>query len=134
MGRLKRLGGGQANVGAWYLAQIAPLISTFPSSVNWRQRGLRLNAPLGVAPKAGLEETAGDPDCAVVLADLDPELHGLPLGLPARVFGKRRLGNGASRAILVTGVVGRRTRTSGAPGGDKRREERATKSIDKLIE
>jgi hypothetical protein len=33
---------------------------------------------------------AGDPDHSTVLADPDPELHGLPLGIPAGVAGERR--------------------------------------------
>jgi hypothetical protein len=32
----------------------------------------------------------GDPDHATVLADLDAELHRLPLGIPAGVLGGRR--------------------------------------------
>jgi putative ABC transport system substrate-binding protein len=49
-----------------------------------------------------LEDAPRDPDHAVVLADLDPDLHRLPLGIPAGALGERWLGNGASRAILVT--------------------------------
>jgi hypothetical protein len=30
-----------------------------------------------------LEDPPGDPDDAVIPADLDPELHGLPFGIPA---------------------------------------------------
>jgi hypothetical protein len=37
-----------------------------------------------------LEYAPRDPDHAVVLADLDPELHGLPLGISAGVLPKRR--------------------------------------------
>jgi hypothetical protein len=40
--------------------------------------------PLGEQP---LEHAPRDPDHAVVPADLDPELHGLPLGIPAGVLG-----------------------------------------------
>ena len=44
-----------------------------------------------------MEQAPRDPDHAVVLADLDPELHGLPLGIPAGV-----LGEGASGASRLT--------------------------------
>ena len=63
-----------------------------------------------------LENPPRNPGDAVVLADLDPELHGLPLGIPAGILGERRLGKGAPRAILLGGAVGRRTRTSGGSG------------------
>jgi hypothetical protein len=36
-----------------------------------------------------LEYAPRDPDHAVVLADLDPELHRLPLAIPAGVLGGR---------------------------------------------
>ena len=48
-----------------------------------------------------MEDPPGDPDHAVVLADLDPELHRLPLGIPAGVLWECRLGKGAPRAILL---------------------------------
>jgi hypothetical protein len=35
-----------------------------------------------------LEHTAWDPDDAAVVADLDPELHGLPIRVPSGVLGK----------------------------------------------
>jgi len=41
-----------------------------------------------------LEHAPRDPDHAVVLADLDPELDGLTVGIPAGV-----LGEGASGAL-----------------------------------
>jgi hypothetical protein len=78
-------------------------ISTFPSSVNWRRRSfrsgdaleagslevVRLNAALGGGPlgQEALEDATRDTDRAGVLPDLDPELHGLPLGIPAGVRG-----------------------------------------------
>jgi hypothetical protein len=34
-----------------------------------------------------LEYSPRNPDHATVLADLDPELHGRPLGIPAGVLG-----------------------------------------------
>jgi hypothetical protein len=54
-----------------------------------------------------LEPTPRDPDPAAVLADLDPELHRLPLGIPASVLGEReehderdtRLASGAMFSI-----------------------------------
>jgi hypothetical protein len=47
-----------------------------------------------------LEDAPRHPDQPAVLADLDPELHGLPLGIPAGVLGHRRLGNRMPRAML----------------------------------
>jgi hypothetical protein len=35
-----------------------------------------------------LEYAPQHPDHAVILADLDPELHSLPIGIPSGVFGK----------------------------------------------
>jgi hypothetical protein len=46
--------------------------------------------------------------------------------MPADVFGERRLGNRATRAILVTGAVGRKRGTSGAARSDDQPEGRAT--------
>jgi hypothetical protein len=40
-----------------------------------------------------------------VLADLDPELHGLPLGIPAGVLGKQPLGRRFPPAILLKSAV-----------------------------
>jgi hypothetical protein len=47
------------------------------------------DAPLGGGPfgQEPLEHPPRHPDHAAVLADLDPELHGLPLGIPAGVLG-----------------------------------------------
>jgi hypothetical protein len=49
-----------------------------------------LNTPLRRWPlgEQALKHPPRDPDHAVVLADLDPELYGLPLGIPAGVFGE----------------------------------------------
>lgn len=60
-----------------------------------------------------LEYSPGDPRHAVVLADLDAELHGLALGIPAGVLLQLRLGNRAPRAILLGGAIGTKTRTLG---------------------
>jgi hypothetical protein len=76
-----------------------PLISTFPSSVNCRPAQLPLSntlqpgsleivgfdALLGGGPlrEQPLEHPPRNPDHAAVLANLDPELHGLPLGVPS---------------------------------------------------
>jgi hypothetical protein len=86
-----------------------PPISTFPSSVNWRRRSFRsgdalepgpleamdLDARLGGGPlrEQPLEHAPRHTDDAAVFADLDPELHRLPFGIPAGIFGsaKRRL-------------------------------------------
>jgi hypothetical protein len=50
---------------------------------------VRLNAALGGGPlgQEALEDATRDTDRAGVLPDLDPELHGLPLGIPAGVRG-----------------------------------------------
>ena len=82
-----------------------PLISTFPSSVQLAPAQLplgdalepgplevvRLIAALGRGPLgqgAAGTRSARDPDHAAVLADLDPELDGLPIGIPAGVRGE----------------------------------------------
>jgi hypothetical protein len=51
---------------------------------------VRLNASFGCWPLGEqlLEYAPRDPDHGAVLADLDPELHGLPLGIPAGVLGE----------------------------------------------
>ena len=63
---------------------------------------VRFDAPLGGGPlwEQSLEHAPRDPDHAVVLADLDPELHGLAFGIPAGVLGECRLGNRTPRAML----------------------------------
>ena len=69
---------------------------------NWRRRSFRsamlrtgslevvtFDVPLGVGARAGpLENAPRDPDDAAVLADLNPELHILPFGIPAGVLGE----------------------------------------------
>jgi hypothetical protein len=103
------------------------VISTFPSSVNWRRAQLPLgdalepgplevvgtDAPLGGGPlgRQVLEQAPRHSHNALVLADLDPELHRPPLGIPAGVLGERRLGSGVPRAILPD-TIGRRICTS----------------------
>ena len=74
-----------------------------------------------------LEYSPRDPDHAAVLADLDPELHGLPLGIPAGVLGERWLGNDAARAILLTGAANEE-RHLGRVKRDDRSEERSISS------
>ena len=66
--------------------------------VRWSSR---LDASLGGGPlrEQALEYAPRDPDHAMVLADLDPELHGLPLGIQRAPRGT--IGNGAPRAILL---------------------------------
>ena len=51
------------------------------------------HAPLGggALREQPLDHAPRDPDHAVVLADLDPELHGRPLGIPGRDTGFRQL-------------------------------------------
>jgi hypothetical protein len=59
------------------------------------------------------ENAPRDPDHAAELADLDPELHRLALGVPAGVLWERRLGNDASHAILLDAAVTRKARSRG---------------------
>jgi hypothetical protein len=72
----------------------------------------------------------------VVLADVDPELDGLALGIPAGVLSEPRLGKGAPRAILLRGAVGRITRTSGRDRvrGPARKSARPRSKADEAIE
>jgi hypothetical protein len=71
-----------------------------------------------------LEHAPREPDHAAVLADLDPELHRLPLGIPAGRPPERRLGKPAAPAILLGGAAEQRIRTSGSQW-DGRREQRS---------
>jgi hypothetical protein len=50
-----------------------------------------LTASLGGRPgrQEALEHPPRNPDNAIVLSDLDPELHGLPIRVPAGIFGER---------------------------------------------
>jgi hypothetical protein len=48
-----------------------------------------------------LEHTAQDPDDAAVLPDLDPELYGLPLGVPVGVLGNVKNNGASNRALAV---------------------------------
>jgi hypothetical protein len=94
-------------------------ISAIASSINIpRRKNFRsamlsnrvrcLDAPLGGGPlrEQPLEYAPRDPDHAVVFADLDPELHRLPVGIPAVVLGGRRLGNDTPRAMMFAGAIG----------------------------
>ena len=78
-----------------------PLISTFPSSVNWRRRSFRSailsnrarwgeyasTGRSGVAaPGVGGGHAPRNPDDAALFSDLDAELDGLLLGLPVGVL------------------------------------------------
>jgi hypothetical protein len=83
---------------------------------------------VSVAAKPEIDRARRDPDRAAILADLDPELHRLPLGIPVGILGERWLGNGAPRAILFTSAIGRKTRTLGRVGSDERLEECSTTS------
>jgi hypothetical protein len=79
------------------------------------QRIPRGGGPLREQP---LEDAPPDPDDAVVFADLDPKLHGLPLGIRAGVLGERRFGNGAPLALSCSEVRSdQRARTSGGQVG-----------------
>ena len=61
-----------------------------------------LDAPLGGGPfgQEPLKHPPRHPDHTLVLADLEPELHGQPRGIPAGVLGECRLGNRTPRAML----------------------------------
>jgi hypothetical protein len=54
---------------------------------------ISLDAPLGrgALREQPLEHPPRHPDHAMVLADLDPELHRLPLGIPAGVLGEVKI-------------------------------------------
>jgi hypothetical protein len=74
------------------LGQLAP--PKFPLGYALKPRPLeivRLDTPLGGGPlgQEALEHPSRDPDDAVVLADLDPELDGLPVGIPPRILNCR---------------------------------------------
>jgi hypothetical protein len=53
----------------------------------------RLDASLGGGPlgQQPPEDPSRDPDNAAVLADLDPELDGLPFGVPAGILGEGKV-------------------------------------------
>ena len=94
-----------ANVGLRYLAQIPPADLHIPILGQLPPAQLPLgdaleagpleevcfDAPLGGGPLSGqpLEHPPRNPDHSPALADLDPELHGLPLGTPAGDLGER---------------------------------------------
>jgi hypothetical protein len=52
-----------------------------------------------------LKHTARDPDDAAVLADLDPELYGLLLGVPVGVLGEGEEHLGSNRALRYNCVL-----------------------------
>jgi hypothetical protein len=70
--------------------------------VRWRLIGFDASLRRGTLREQPLEHAPREPDHAAVLADLDPDFHRLPIGVPAGVLGKADWGNGASRAILFT--------------------------------
>jgi hypothetical protein len=63
---------------------------------------VRLDAALGrgTLGKETLKYAPQDPDQAALLADLDPELHGLPIGIPAGDLreGEEHGASGSARA------------------------------------
>jgi hypothetical protein len=69
-------------------AQLPPSDGLEPSALEI----IRLNTPLrgGTFRKQALENPPPDPDHAVVLTDLDPELPGLPFGIPRASRGEQR--------------------------------------------
>jgi hypothetical protein len=103
-GRLRRFEGGSGSVGSYHLAQIPPADLHIPVLGQPAPAQLPLSdaleagpleivgfdAPLGGGPigREPLEYAPRHPDHAAVLADLDPELHGLPLGIPAGDLGE----------------------------------------------
>ena len=58
--------------------------------LRWGARHLLPTTAGGPLGQERLEHAPQDPDHTAVLADLDPELHRLPLGIPA--FGRRGWG------------------------------------------
>jgi hypothetical protein len=69
-------------------AQLPPGDGLEPSALGM----IRLNTPLrgGTFRKQALENSPRNPNHLAVCADLDPELHGLPLGIPAGSRGEQR--------------------------------------------
>jgi hypothetical protein len=63
-----------------------------------------------------LKHAPRHPNHPSVVADLDPELHGLPLGIPAGVLRERRLGNRSPPAILFGGRADEEHAPRGGPG------------------
>jgi hypothetical protein len=53
--------------------------------------GISRQPPHGWAGQEPLEHAPRPPDRPVILADLDPELHRLPLGIPAGVLGEVKI-------------------------------------------
>jgi hypothetical protein len=98
-----------------------PLISTFPSlgqlaagaasAQRWSQTGSaggsrlrRHRSGVGRSGRSRWDTRRGTRTTPPVLADINPELHRPPLGIPAGVLGERRLVNGDPRAILKAGT------------------------------
>ena len=67
----------------------------------------RLDASLGGGPlgQQPPEDPSRDPDNAAVLADLDPELYGLLLGVPVGVLGEGEEHLGSNRALRYNCVL-----------------------------
>jgi hypothetical protein len=92
-----------------------------PSSLNCRRRSFRsamlsnrgpleivpLDAPLGGWPlrQKALEDAPRNPDHTTVLADLDPELHGLLLGVPAGILGEGKEQGGPAALVGLFRIV-----------------------------
>jgi hypothetical protein len=102
------------NPGTTRLAEARLLINTVPRSAT--SAPVRCDTPEpsfsdGSGPRRTargwplreqpLEPAPWDPNHPAVLADLDPELHGLPLAVPAGVLGEWRLGNGKPRTMML---------------------------------
>jgi hypothetical protein len=75
----------------------------------------------------------GTPTTAAVLADLDPELGGLPLGIQAGILGSAGWETVPHRAILLIGAADEEHAPSEVRRDD-RREERSTSFADEVIE
>jgi hypothetical protein len=56
--------------------------------VRWRLIGFDASLRRGTLREQPLEHAPREPDHAAVLADLDPDFHRLPIGVPAGVLGK----------------------------------------------
>ena len=69
--------------------------------VRWNYYAATHRSGVGPLRDQASEHAPRHPDHPAVFADLDPELHRLPLGIPAGVLSGSRLGNCAANAILL---------------------------------
>jgi hypothetical protein len=101
------------------------MISASSSSVNWRRRSFHSailstgsagdSTPQRIAlgsagPAAAAGRRAAGPGPRHLCADLDPELHGLPIGVPSGVPGEGEETWGSARALTSLGMFSKRSR------------------------